>query len=105
MIDFRLRCNNYKKRDGNSLGDLEIRQNCLHEHFSKDCHHGFKEDVSTFLTDKTVLSDLRRRKYHWMRTQKTIAPFGLNAKETYWEIYTITHFSLLLLEYINAEKL
>ena len=105
MIDFRLRCNNYKKRDGNSLRDLEIRQNCLQEHFLKDCHHSFKEDVSTLLTDTTVPSDLRRRKYHWMRTQKTIAPFGLSAKETYWGIYTITRFSLLLLEYINDEKL
>lgn len=104
-MDFRLRCNSYKKRDGNSLGDLEIRQNCLHEHFLKDCYHSFKEDVSTFLTDKNVPSDLRRRKYHSMRTLKTIAPFGLKAKEAYWGIYTITRFSLLLLEYINAEKL
>ena len=77
-----LRCNNYKKNDGIFLRGGEIKQNSLHEHFLKDSHHGFEEDFSIFLIDKTDPSDLRKRKYHWMRTLKKIAPFGLNIEET-----------------------
>ena len=78
-----LRCNNYKKNDGIFLRGDKSKQKSLHEHFLKDSHHGFEEDFSIFLIDKTDPSDLRKRKYHWTRTLKTIARFGLNIEETY----------------------
>ena len=43
----------------------------------------FEEDVSICLIDKTDPSDPYKREYYWMRTLKTIAPFGLNIEETY----------------------
>ena len=61
----------------------EIKQKFLHEHFLKDDHHGFEKDVSIYLIDKTQSSDPHKREYYWMRTLKTLAPFGLNTEDTY----------------------
>ena len=80
---FRLRWNNYKESDTKFLRGEEIKQKSLHEHFLSDSHQSFEEDVSICLIDKTDPSDPHKREYYWMRTLKTIAPFGLNTKETY----------------------
>ena len=61
----------------------EIKQKFLHEHFLKDDHHGFEKDVIICLIDKTQSSDPHKREYYWMRTLKTLAPFGLNTEDTY----------------------
>ena len=74
---FRLRWNNYKESDRKFLRGEEIKQKSLHEHFL------IEEDVSICLFDKTDPSDPHEREYYWMRTLKTIAPFGLNTEETY----------------------
>ena len=80
---FRLRWNNYKESDRKFLRGEEIKQKSLHEHFLSDSHQSFEEDVSICLIDKTDPSDPHKREYYWMRTLKTIAPFGLNTEETY----------------------
>ena len=79
---FRLRWNGYKESDWKFLRGEEIKQKSLHEHFWSVSHQSF-EDVSIYLIDKTDPSDLHKREYYWMRTLKTIAPFGLNTEETY----------------------
>ena len=61
----------------------EIEQKSLHEHFLSDSHRSFEKYVSICLTDKTDTSDPHKREYYWIRTFKTIAPFGLNTEETY----------------------
>ena len=52
--------------------------------------------ASASLINLTLLT-LLRNEYYWMKTLKTIIPFGLNTKETYLEVYTITRFSSVLL--------
>ena len=79
---FRLRWNNYKESDRKFLKGEEIKQKSLHEHFLSDSE-SFEEDVSICLIDKTDSSDPHKREYFWVRTLKTIAPFGLNTEETY----------------------
>ena len=61
----------------------EIKQKSLHEQFLSDSHESFEEDVSICLIGKTDPSDPHKSEYYWMRTLKTMAPFGLNTKETY----------------------
>ena len=78
---FRLRWNNYKESDRKFFRDEEIKQKSLHEHFLRNRHQSF-EDVSSCLTD-TDSFDPHNREYYWMRTLKTIAPFGLHTKVTY----------------------
>ena len=55
----------------------------LHEYFLKDGLQGFKEDVSTCLTEKFDTSRSHKRQYYWMRTYKAATPFGLNIEEKY----------------------
>ena len=90
---FRLRWNNYKESDRKFLRGEKIKQKSLHEHFLSYSHQSFEEDVSICLIDKTDPSDPHKREHYWMRTLKTIAPFGLDTEETYWEVYTITCFT------------
>ena len=80
---FRLRWNNYKESDRKFLRGEEIKKNSLHEHFLSDSHQSFEEYVSICLIDKTAPFDPHKRECYWMRTLKTIAPFGLNTEETY----------------------
>ena len=80
---FSLRQNNYKESDRKFLRGEEIKQKSLHKHFLKDSHQRFEEDVSICLIDKTDHFDNHKRRYYWMRTLKTIAPFGLNTEQTY----------------------
>ena len=79
---FRLRWKNYKESDRKFLSGEEIKQKSLHGHLS-DSHQSFEEEVSICLIDKTDPCDPHKRKYYWMRTLKTIAPFGLKTKEIY----------------------
>ena len=58
----------------------------MHEHFLRDGHESFKEDVSICLIDKTNPSECHRRDYYWMRTLKTIMLFEHNTEETYWTV-------------------
>ena len=77
---FRLRWNNYKESYRKFLRGEEIKQKFLYEHFLSDSHQSF-EDVSISLIDKLTLLNLIKE-YYWMRTLKTMAPFGLNTEET-----------------------
>ena len=90
---FRLRWNNYKESDRKFLRGEEIKQKSLHEHFLSDSE-SFEEDVSICLIDKTDPSDPHKREYYWMRTLKTIAPFGLNTEETVNTYYYMFYISL-----------
>ena len=53
-------------------------QEHLYKHFQSERHSGFCEDVSVILIDKTDGSNPTKRETHWMRTLKTIVPYGLN---------------------------
>ena len=74
----------------------------MHEHFLSDNHQSFEEDVSICLIDRTDPSDPHKRQHYWMRALKSIVPFGLNTKETYCAVNTITCFTSVLPVYIIA---
>ena len=92
---FRLPWNNYKENYRKFLSGVEIKQKSLHEHSLRDGHRSFEEDASICLIDKTDPSD----------PLETIAHFRFNTEETYWEAYTITRFSSVLLIYFIAESM
>ena len=48
------------------------------EHFSSNGYHGFLEDCSITLIDKTNGSDPTRRLEYWRSILKTVTPYGLN---------------------------
>ena len=55
-------------------------QQHLHKHRESEHHSGFHDDVSIILIDKTDGSNPTKRETNWMRTLKTIAPYGLNVE-------------------------
>ena len=59
-----------------------LKESCMQEHlyrhFSSPGHRGFLNDVSVTLIDKTDGSDPKKREDYWMKTLKTMAPYGLN---------------------------
>ena len=77
----RLSWNNYKESDKKFLRGEEIKQKSMHEHFLRDGNQSFEENVSICLTDKTDRSGQHKREAYWMRTLKTIEPFGFNTKK------------------------
>ena len=77
---FRSRWNNYKSKSRS----FDRREQCMQEHLYKDfeseCHSGFRNDVYVILIDKTDGSNPTLTEIYWMRTLKTIAPYGLNVE-------------------------
>ena len=57
-------------------------QEHLYRHFSSPGHRGFLNDVSVTLIDKTDGSDPKKREDYWMKTLKTMAPYGLNIEDS-----------------------
>ena len=78
---FALRWNNC--RESNMERVKRLGKNLSKSTFLSDNHQSFEEDVSICLIDKAEPSDPHKSEYYWMRTLKTIAPFGLNTEETY----------------------
>ena len=64
-----------------------------------------KRMLASVSLKKSDSSDRHKTEYYWMRTLKTIAPFGLNTEETYWAVYAINPFSSVLLVYLIAESM
>ena len=55
---------------------------CLCKHFESECHSHFCDGVSVILTDKADGSNPTKREIYWMRTFKTIAPYGVNVEHS-----------------------
>ena len=55
-------------------------QEHLYKHFESECHSDFRDNVSVILIDRTDGSNPTKRETCWMRTLRTIAPYGLNLK-------------------------
>ena len=55
-------------------------QEHLYKHFESERLSGFRGNVSVTLIDKTDGSDPTKRGTYWMRTLKTIAPYGLKVE-------------------------
>ena len=57
-------------------------QEHLYRHSSSPGHEGFLNDVSVTLIDKTDRSDPKKREDYWMKTLKTMAPYGFNIEDS-----------------------
>ena len=57
-------------------------QEHLYKYFSSPGHGGFLNDVSVTFIDKTDGSDPKKREDFWMKTLKTMAPYGLNIEDS-----------------------
>ena len=80
--DFRYRWNNYKSNSRKFDRKEPCMQEHLYRHFSSPGHRGFLNDVSVTLIDKTDGSDPKKREDYWMKTLKTMAPYGLNIEDS-----------------------
>ena len=82
MDDFRYRCKNYKFNSRK----FDRKESCMQEHsyrhFSSPGYRRFLNDVSVTLIDKTDGSDPKKREDYWMKTLKTMAPYGLNIEDS-----------------------
>ena len=58
----------------------EVKQKFIHEHFLRDDHQGFLQDLSITLIDKTQPSDPNKTEYYWIRTLKTLYPNRLKRR-------------------------
>ena len=57
-------------------------QENLYRHFSSPGHMRFLNDVSVTLIDQTDGSDPKKWEDYWMKTLKTMAPYGLNIEDS-----------------------
>ena len=71
----------------------------MYEHFYRDGHNGFLEDVAITLIDKTDGRDPKNRESYGMRTLKMLASDGLNNEDCVWPntVYTTYHTSYLVI--------
>ena len=79
--DYRYRWNNYKSYSRK----FDRKESCkkhLFRHFSSPGHRGFLNDVSVTLIEKTDGSDPKKREDYWMKTLKTMPPYGLNIEDS-----------------------
>ena len=80
--DFRYRWSNYKSDSRKFDRKEPCMQEHLYRHFSSPGHRGFLNDVSVTLIDKTDGSDPKKWEDYWMKTLKTMAPYGLNNEDS-----------------------
>ena len=57
-------------------------QKHLHKHFQTEGHKGFLNEASVILIDKLDRKDSKKRERYWMRTLKTMEPYGLNIADS-----------------------
>ena len=77
---FRSRWNNYKSKSRSFDRIEQCMREHLYKHFESEHHSGFRDDVSVLLVDNNDGSNPNKRETYWMRTLKTIAPYGLNVE-------------------------
>ena len=52
------------------------------KHFQTEGQKGFLNEVSVIFIDKADGKDPKKRERYWMRTLKTIEPYGLNIADS-----------------------
>ena len=61
-------------------------QEHLYKHCESERHSVFRDDLSVILIDKTGGSNPTKREKCWIRTLKTIAPYGLNVENSIYPL-------------------
>ena len=80
--NFRKRWNNYKSKSRSFDRGEKPMQEKLYRHFLSEGHAGFLHNISVTLIDKTDGSNPTERENYWMRTLKTLEPYGLNVENS-----------------------
>ena len=80
--NFRKRWNNYKSKSRSFDRGEKPTQEKLYRHFLNEGHAGFLHNISVTLIDKTDGSNPTERENYWMRTLKTLEPYGLNVENS-----------------------
>ena len=75
---FRLRWNNYKDNDRKAQRGEKHMQPEILEHFHSEERHGFSQDCSIIVIEKTDGSGPTRREEYWHAVLKTVYSYGLN---------------------------
>ena len=80
---FRLRWNNYKSNNRKHQHLERCIREHLFEHFNKEGHHRFLENVSITFIDKTgPLEEPLKKINYWKNVLKTMAPLVLNIEDS-----------------------
>ena len=79
--EFQRRWNNYNMNDRNFLKDQTCMQQHLFEHFAREGHCSFLEDVTITFIDETDPKDPNRQEHYWRHPLKTMASVGLDAED------------------------
>ena len=74
----RFRWNNYKSCRRKAERVEDCIQKYLHEHFLREGHNGFINDVEIIFIDKTDPSDSARTETFWKIKLKAVTPYSLN---------------------------
>ena len=80
--NFRKRWNNYKSKSRSFDRGEKPMPEKLYRHFLSEGHAGFLHNISVTLIDKTDSSNLTERENYWMRTLKTLEPYGVNVENS-----------------------
>ena len=72
--------NNYNSKSRSFDRGEQYMEEYLHKHFESQHHSHFRDDVFVILIGKTDGSNPTKRETYWIRTLKTIAPYGLNVE-------------------------
>ena len=75
---FHNRWNNYKDNARKFDRKESCMQEHLYKHFQTEGHKGSLNEASVTFIDKTDGKDLKKTERYWMRTLKTVEPYGLN---------------------------
>ena len=79
---FRNRWNNYKDNARKFDRKESCMQEHLYKHFQADGHKGSLNESSVTFIDKADGKEPKKRGRYWMRTLKTIEPYGLNIADS-----------------------
>ena len=78
---FRSRWNNYKGNDRKYLVGDPCMQERIYEHFNREGHTAFLENVCLTIIDKTDLHNPERKENYWIQTLKNMVLLGLTLKQ------------------------
>ena len=84
---FRNGWNNYKDYARTFDRKESCMQEHLYKHFETEGHKGFLNEASVTFIDKTDGKDPKKR--YWMRTLKTMEPYGLNVADSVLLAHTL----------------
>ena len=79
--------NNYNSKSRSFDRGEQYMEEYLHKHFESEHHSHFRYYVFIILIGKTDDSKPTKRETYWIRTLKTIAPYGLNVENGVYLFY------------------